>query len=120
MAESTEEKLNKAEEMRRRAQARAAKAPGPLTMFSKDDGFDPPLVVVKPSVEQLERAAVAQRFNDPFGVFRGMLGDESYERVVRFFGDDLDTDILQELTSEVQEHFYGQGSSDVPGGSSAS
>lgn len=113
-------KLSKAEELRRRAQSRKAKRVNEYELFGVEDGFDPPLVITRPTVEQMDEASIAQSRGMVFESVRRAWGEKNYERIVEEFGDDLDMEMIQELVEDVNEAFWGKGVNDVPGGSTAS
>ena len=118
MAEA-KKKISKFEELRRRAQARAKDVPDEVTIFDEEDGFDPPIVVKRMSVGQMEAASKLTK-SDPFGSYRIVIGSDNYDRIVAELGGDADLAALTEIASMVNDRFYGSGASEAPGGSSAS
>lgn len=117
---TSKEKLSKVEELRRRAQARRAKQPQSFELFGVEDGFDPPIVIHRPTVDQVDAATQAQAKNMVVEALRISWGEDNYRRVADEFGDDWDFEMIQELANEVNAHFFGPGAGDVPGGSQAS
>lgn len=95
-------------------------------VLGADKGFDPPVAIALPTLlEKIDDLDLALRHGNNLEVLRLMLGSE-YRRVFAMFDAyaseaDVDPiDLLDLLSEEVQEHFFGPGATDVPGGSQAS
>lgn len=116
---SDKKKISKFEELRRRAQSRRSEIADEIELFGVDDGFDPPIIVKRMTLPQMEQASrLSER--DPFASYRIIIGSENYDRITEALGDDADLQALSDISSEVQSQFYGAGASEAPGGSSAS
>lgn len=112
-------KITKFEELRRRAQSRNDEIPDEIVLFDESDGFDPPIVVKRMTMGEMEVASKLSS-KDPFGSYRIVIGSENYDRIAEALGSAADLAALTEISSMVQDAFYGSGASAAPGGSGAS
>lgn len=119
----------------------AAKTPGPLFerfqqrarlsqgetarigdfVLGAADGFDPEIVVKFPlSIDAAEEFTSAVRAGDSFSLVRAVFGDVQYARIKAVFdryGDGRQgIELLVGLALILQDHVFGQGAADVPGG----
>lgn len=109
----------------RNGNSAARRRPDALVL-GPDKGFDPPVAIALPTMlESIDDLDLALRHGNNLEVLRILLGSE-YRRVFAMFDKYASTEnidpieLLDLLSEEVQEHFFGPGSTDVAGGSRAS
>src|SRR5699024_1091427 len=112
-------KASKFAELQKRAAARRAERVHEYELFGVDDGFDPPVVVKRMTPDEMDRAATLGQSN-PLSSIKITLGEDNYRRIIDALGEDADVEVLAEIANDVNSFFYGEGSTDVPGGSAAS
>jgi hypothetical protein len=84
-------------------------------------GFDPPIVVPKPSLKTQVRVDRFVRAGMQIDALEAIVGSDNFNRILDAFDlfDDGDR-LLLGLFYSMSDHFSGKGASEVPGGTSAS